>query len=64
MANKGKPSKPVVDERKESEVADPKAARKVHRFDRSGSDEKGGKGPVPARPARASKQAGASSRGR
>jgi hypothetical protein len=49
MTNKGKPTKQVVDERKESEVADPKAARKIHRFDRSRSDEKGGKGPMPSR---------------
>jgi hypothetical protein len=64
MTNKGKPSKPVVDERKESEVADPSAARKVHRFDRSRSDEKGGKGALPARTTRPSTQRGASSRGR
>jgi hypothetical protein len=47
MANKGKPTKQVADERKERETErpdDPQRGRTIHRLDRSGSDEKGGKG--------------------
>jgi hypothetical protein len=46
-AGKGKPTKQVADERKERETAragDAQPGRSVHRFDRSKSDEKGGKG--------------------
>jgi hypothetical protein len=46
--NKGKPSKQQADERKEREVNDdPASPRKIHRLDRSRSDEKGGKGATP-----------------
>ena len=47
MANKGKPSKQVPDERAElqSELKSPGAARTSHRADRSRKMEKGGKGP-------------------
>lgn len=46
-AGKGKPTKQVADERKEREseyAGDQQPARTIHRFDRSQSDEKGGKG--------------------
>jgi hypothetical protein len=46
--NKGKPSKQRADERKELEANDsPAGPRKIHRLDRSRSDEKGGKGATP-----------------
>lgn len=47
MANKGKPSKQVPDERLEiqKEQKWPHARRTIHRFDRSRGTEEGGKGP-------------------
>jgi len=47
MANKGKPSKQVPDQRAEmqNELKSPGAARTTHRVDRSREMEKGGKGP-------------------
>jgi hypothetical protein len=49
MKNKGKPSRQEADERKEREVTDPSSPRTIHRFDRSRSDEKGGRGELGAR---------------
>lgn len=47
--SKGKPSRQVADERKERDVTDSRSPRTIHRFDRSRSDEKGGKGDTPVR---------------
>jgi hypothetical protein len=48
--NKGKPTQQKADQRLESEGnQDPRSPRTVHRLDRSGSDEKGGKGATPRR---------------
>jgi hypothetical protein len=48
--NKGKPAQQKADERVESEGnQDPRSPRTVHRLDRSGGDEKGGKGETPRR---------------
>ena len=47
QSGKGKPTKQVADERKEREAArfgSTQGVRSVHRLDRSGSDEKGGRG--------------------
>jgi hypothetical protein len=41
MKNKGKPSRQQADERKELDVSDSRAARTIHRFDRSRGDERG-----------------------